>query len=105
MNSVPRYLIDSDVLITAYDNKFSVASWKPQLTDDAQTSADHLTKPMLMVASPAIALPAGAEAYAGCSKAPVETRWLGKDVTQFDFYNHQDTVTTVADAITAFLAA
>ena len=58
---------------------------------------------MLMVGSPAIALPAGAEAYAARTKAPVETLWLGKGVTQFDFYNRQDVVTTAADGIAKFL--
>lgn len=103
MVQAPYYTEEDRGLIPAYDNKFSVASWKPWLTYDAQASADRLTKPMLMVGSPAIALPAGAEAYAARTKAPVETVWLGKDVTQFDFYDRQDAVTAAADAIAEFL--
>jgi len=104
MFQAPYYTETDRGLIPAYDNKFSVASWKPWLTYDAQASADRLTKPMLMVGSPAIALPAGAEAYAARTRAPVEKLWLGKDVTQFDFYDRQDVVTTAAAGIARFLA-
>lgn len=104
MVQAPYYTETDRGLIPAYDNKFSVASWKPWLTYDAQASADRLTKPLLMVGSPAIALPAGAEAYAARTKAPVETLWLGEDVTQFDFYDRQDVVTAAADAIARFTA-
>ncbi|MCY3654685.1 MAG: alpha/beta hydrolase, partial [Cyanobacteria bacterium MAG IRC1_bin_28] len=104
MVQVPYYTEADRGLIRAYDNKFSVASWKPWLTYDAQASADRLTKPMLMVGSPAIALPAGAEAYAARARASVKTLWLGKDVAQFDFYDREDVVTASADAIAEFLA-
>lgn len=105
MVQAPYYTEEDRGLIPAYDNKFSVASWKPWLTYDAQASAERLRKPMLMVASPAIALPAGAEAYVDRTKAPVEKLWLGEDVTQFDFYDRQDAVTTAADGIAKFLSA
>ena len=104
MVQVPYYTEADRGLIPAYDNKFSVAGWKPWLTYDAQASADRLTKPMLMVGSPAIALPAGAEAYAARARASVKTLWLGKDVAQFDFYDREDVVTASADAIAEFLA-
>ncbi|MYG37755.1 MAG: lysophospholipase [Synechococcus sp. SB0676_bin_10] len=104
MVQVPYYTEADRGLIPAYDNKFSVASWKPWLTYDAQASADRLTKPMLMVGSPAIALPAGAEAYAARARASVKSLWLGKDVAQFDFYDREDVVTASADAIAEFLA-
>lgn len=104
MVQVPYYTEADRGLIPAYDNKFSVASWKPWLTYDAQASADRLTKPMLMVGSPAIALPAGAEAYAARARASVKTLWLGKDVAQFDFYDREDVVIASADAIAEFLA-
>ena len=104
MYQAPYYTEADRGLISAYDNKFSVASWKPWLTYNAQTSADRLSKPMLMVVSPAIALPAGAEAYRSRTKAPVTTLCLGEDVTQFDFYDREDVVTTTADAIAEFLA-
>ena len=56
-----------------------------------------------MVGSPAIALPAGAEACAARTKAPVEKLWRGKDVIQLDVYDRQDVVTTAAKAIAVFL--
>lgn len=104
MVQAPYYTEEDRGLIPAYDNKFSVASWKPWLTYDAQASAERLRKPMLIVASSAIALPAGIEAYVARTKAPVEKLWLGEDVTQFDFYDRQDVVTTASDGIAKFLS-
>jgi hypothetical protein len=105
MYQAPYYTEEDRGLIPAYDNKFSVASWKPWLTYDAQVSADRLAKPMLMVGSASIALPAGAAAYEARTKAPLEKLWLGEDVTQFDFYDRKDAVTAAADAVADFLSA
>lgn len=105
MYQAPYYTEEDRGLISAYDNKFSVASWKPWLTYDAQTSADRLKKPILMVGSPSIALLAGAEAYEARTKAPLQKVWLGDDVTQFDFYDRKDAVTASADAVADFLGA
>ncbi|MBO9419149.1 alpha/beta hydrolase [Labrenzia sp. R4_2] len=104
MYQAPYYTEEDRGLIPAYDNKFAVASWKPWLTYDAQASADRLTKPMLMVGSPSIALPAGAEAYEARMTAPLEKVWLGDDVTQFDFYDRVDAVKASADAVADFFA-
>ena len=104
MYQAPYYTEQGRGLIPAYDNKFSIASWKPWLTYDAQASADRLAKPMLMVGSPSIALPAGAQAYATRTKPPVKKVWLGEDVSQFDFYDREDVVTTAADALAEFLS-
>ena len=105
MYQAPYYTETDRGLIPAYDNKFSLGSWKPWLTYDAQQSADRLSKPMLMVGSPSIALPAGATAYEARTKAPLEKLWLGEDVTQFDFYDRKDVVTAAADAVADFLKA
>lgn len=102
MYRAPYYTEEDRGLIAAYDNKFSVASWKPWLTYDAQASADWLSKPMLMVGSPSIALPAGAAAYEARTKAPLKKLWLGDDVTQFDFYDRTDVVTAASDAVADF---
>lgn len=103
MFQAPYYTEEHRGLIEAYDNKFSVASWKPWLTYDAQASADRLNKPMLMVGSPAIAWLPGAEAYEARTKAPLEKVWLGDDVTQFDFYDRKDAVAASSDAVADFL--
>ncbi len=103
MYQAPYYTEDHRGLIPEYDNKFSLLSWKPWLTYDAQASADRLAKPMLMVGSPSIALPAGASAYEARMNAPLEKVWLGEDVTQFDFYDRVDVVTAAADAVASFL--
>ena len=104
MYQAAYYTEEDRGLIPAYDNKFSVAGWKPWLTYDAQVSADRLTKPILLVGSPAIALPAGAAAYEARTGAPLEKLWLGDDVTQFDFYDREDVVIAAADAVSDFLA-
>lgn len=105
MHKAPYYTEEERGLIPAYDNKFCVASWKLWLTYDAQASADRLNKPMLMVGSPSIALPAGAEAYEARAKAPIEKLWLGEDATQFDFYDRADVVKATCDAVAKFLGA
>ncbi len=102
MYQAPYYTEADRGMIPAYDNKFSVLSWKPWLTYDALASADRLTKPMLMVGSPSIALPAGAAAYEARTEAPLEKLWLGDDVTQFDFYDRKDVVAASADAVAQF---
>ncbi|MEM9597457.1 MAG: alpha/beta hydrolase [Acidobacteriota bacterium] len=105
MYQAPYYTEDDRGLIAEYDNKFSVLTWKPWLTYDGQASADRLTKPVLMVGSSGMALPAGAEAYAQRAKTPIEKVWLGDDVSQFDFYDRADIVKTSADAVATFLRA
>ena len=105
MFGAPYYTEEHRGLIPAYDNKFAVATWKPWLTYDAQASADRLDKPILMVVSPSIALPAGAEAYEARTKAPLEKVRLGDDVTQFDFYDRIDAVKASADAVADFFNA
>ncbi|MEM9629744.1 MAG: CocE/NonD family hydrolase [Pseudomonadota bacterium] len=105
MFQAPYYTEEERGLISEYDNQFSIASWKPWLTYDAQASADRLTKPLLMVGSPSIALPAGAAAYEERTRAPLEKLWLGEDVSQFDFYDRKDVVRASADAVADFLDA
>lgn len=102
MYNAPYYTEKERGLIPSYDNKFAVATWKPWLTYDGQASADRLTKPTLMVGSPAIALPAGAQAFEARTKAPVQKLWLGEDVSQFDFYEREDAVSAATDAVAKF---
>lgn len=99
MYKAPYYTETNRGLIPTYDNKFSILTWKPWLTYDAQASAECLSKPTLMVGSPEIALPTGAEAYEQRTQAPLSKLWLGDDVTQFDFYDRADVVKAAADAV------
>ena len=85
-------------LIAEYDNRFSVSSWEPWLTYDAQAVADRLLVPTLIVCSESAALPAGAHAFAKRTKAPATELWLD-DVSQFDFYDRADVVTTSIAAV------
>ena len=105
MYQAPYYTEADRGLIPAYDNKFSVASWKPWLTYDAQVSADRLTEPILMIGSPSIALPAGAAAYEARTKATLKKLWLGDDVNQFEFYDRKDVVTVSSDAVADFFGS
>lgn len=101
MYQAPYYTEEDRGLIAEYDNKFSVSTWEPWLTYDAQASADWLTEPTLIICSEAAALPAGAHAYAKRTNAPVREIWLD-DVNQFDFYDRADIVRQSADAIADF---
>lgn len=102
MYQAPYYTEEHRGLISEYDNKFSVLTWKPWLTYDGQASADRITKPILMVGSEGIALPAGAEAYEARTKAPVKKVWLDGDANQFDFYDRADVVFAASDAVAEF---
>lgn len=102
MYQAPYYTENDRGLIDQYDNKFSVLTWKPWLTYDAQQSADQLSKPVLMVGSEGMALPAGADAYEKRTRAPLEKVWLADDVSQFDFYDRVDIVNAAADAVADF---
>ena len=98
MFQAPYYTEADRGLIAEYDNRFSVSSWEPWLTYDAQAVADRLLVPTLIVCSESAALPAGAHAFAKRTKAPATELWLD-DVSQFDFYDRADVVTTSIAAV------
>lgn len=102
MYQAPYYTEENRGLISEYDNKFSVLTWKPWLTYDGQESADRLTKPVLMVGSEGIALPAGVATYEARTKAPISKIWLAEDANQFDFYDRADIVSAASDAVVGF---
>lgn len=99
MYQAPYYTEVDRGLIPEYDNKFNSLSWKPWLSYDALASAQRLTKPLLMVGSTAMALPAGAQAYEARTHAPITKRWLSEGVTQFDFYDREDVVRVASDEV------
>jgi dienelactone hydrolase len=103
MYEAPYYTETERGLIPAYDNKFSVLSWRPWLTYDTLNSAERLSKPTMMVGSSGMALPAGAAEYEKRMNAPLRKLWFGDDVSQFDFYDRADIVTEASDAIAEFL--
>lgn len=103
MYQAPYYTEEDRGLISAFDNKFSVLTWKPWLTYDALESAERLSKPTLMVGSTGMALPAGAAEYEKRLNAPLRKLWYGDDVSQFDFYDRKDIVTEASDAVADFL--
>lgn len=104
MYNAPYYTETDRGLIREYDNKFNVASWAGWLTYDAQLSADKLTQPTLMVASEAMALPAGAHNYLAQAGDNVSAVWFD-DISQFDFYDQPAAVTAAVDAIAKHFAS
>jgi fermentation-respiration switch protein FrsA (DUF1100 family) len=98
MYQAPYYTETGRGLIPEYDNQFNVASWTGWLNYDALAGAETQDKPVLMVASNAMALPDGAKAYLEQASDNVTAVWL-EDVTQFDFYDVAEHVATAAKAV------
>lgn len=97
MFQAPYYTETNRGLIAEYDNQFNVASWKPWLTYDAQVGAKTQDKPVLIVASESMALPAGAHLYLENSNSNVSAIWLD-NITQFDFYDVPAPVNSAIEA-------
>lgn len=99
MYQVPYYTETDRGLIPAYDNQFNVASWEGWLNYDAQQSAFNQDKPVIMVASEAMALPLGAHQYLDNAGDNVSAVWLDQ-ISQFDFYDQPAAVQQAVSAIT-----
>lgn len=100
MYQAPYYTETDRGLIPEYDNQFNVASWDGWLNYDAQLSAAVQDKPVIMVASEAMALPAGAHAYLDKAGDNVEAVWL-EGVSQFDFYDQSQAIDDAVKAMNA----
>ncbi len=98
MYQAPYYTEIDRGLIAEYDNQFNVASWDGWLNYNAQLSASLLKQPTLMVASEAMALPAGAHMYLNNAGSNVSATWLD-GVSQFDFYDQPAAVNNAVEAI------
>lgn len=103
MYQTPYYTETDRGLIQEYDNKFNAASWEGWLTYDALQTADVQTKPTLMVHSEAAAIPQGAKEYAERAGDTASLIMID-DVTQFDFYDQPEAVTTSSDAVAKHFA-
>ena len=104
MYQAPYYTEVDRGLIAQYDNKFNVASWDGWLNYDAQLSATRQDKPVLMVASEAMALPAGTHYYLDKAGKNVTALWLN-DIDQFAFYDQPEAVGASVEAITGHFQA
>ncbi|TDE22573.1 alpha/beta hydrolase [Vibrio owensii] len=98
MFQAPYYTETDRGLIPEYDNQYNVASWTGWLNYDAQASAATQDKPVLMVASEAMALPAGAHRYIDNAGSNVNAVWL-YDINQFDFYDQPEAVKLAVDEV------
>ncbi len=98
MFQAPYYTETDRGLIPEYDNQYNVASWSGWLNYDAQASAATQDKPVLMVASETMALPAGAHRYIENAGSNVNAVWL-YDINQFDFYDQPEAVKLAVDEV------
>jgi uncharacterized protein len=104
MFNVPYYTEPNRGLISAWENKFNLASWEGWLTFDAMPHAQKIKQPMLIVHSDAAAIPNGARQFYSGVNAPKNERWL-TGVSQFDFYDNAGVVSEAADAVADHLKA
>lgn len=98
MYNVPYYTEKDRGLIPEWDNAFNVGSWAGWLTYDAHATAAQQDKPILLVASEAMAIPAGTHGYLDKSGDNVEAVWL-ENVSQFDFYDVEKDVQAATNAV------
>ena len=87
--------------IPEYVNEFNLASWSGWLTYDAISTADDLNKPVMIIHSEEAAIPQGAKEFYSRLPGEKEQLWLD-DVTQFDFYDSPEAVTTASDAVAKY---
>ena len=90
-------------LVPAWENTFNVASWQGWLTFDAIRAAAGISQPTLIVHSDAGAIPQGAKSFFERLSGPKSQVWLD-GVTQFDFYDRPDAVTSAVNAAAAHFA-
>ena len=98
MYQAPYYTEEDRGMIPEYVNEFNLASWEGWLSFDAITTADSLTKPVLIVHSEAAAIPQGAKQFYDRLSGEKKAVWL-ENTTQFDFYDSPEAVTTASDEV------
>jgi uncharacterized protein len=101
MYQAPYYTEADRGAIPEYVNEFNLASWEGWLTFDAIKIADSLTKPVLIVHSEAAAIPQGAKEFYNRLSGEKNQLWL-ENITQFDFYDSSQAVTTASDAVVKY---
>ena len=99
MYQAPYYTEADRGAIPEYVNEFNLASWEGWLTYDSVAIANKLEDPVLIVHSEAAAIPQGAKEFYSRLPGDKKQLWLD-DVTQFDFYDSPEAVTTASDAVT-----
>ena len=101
MYQVPYYTETDRGMIPEYVNQFNLASWEGWLTYDAISTADNLDKPTMIIHSQEAAIPQGAKEFYNRLSGNKKQLWLD-NVTQFDFYDSPEAVTTASDAIAEY---
>jgi len=100
MFGAPYYTDADRGLIPEWRNEADPAFWRGWLTFDAQTAAERVRQPFLLVHSEAAAIPQGAHRFYGRVTAPKQELWL-EEVGQLDFYDREAPVRRSADAVAA----
>lgn len=100
MYQAPYYTEEDRGMIPEYVNEFNLASWEGWLNYDAIAIADDLIKPVLIVHSEAAAIPQGAKEFYQRLSGQKNQLWL-ENISQFDFYDSPEAVTTASDAVVA----
>lgn len=101
MYQAPYYTEADRGAIPEYVNEFNLASWEGWLTYDAISTADDLDKPVMIIHSEAAAIPQGAKEFYSRLPGEKDQLWL-EGVSQFDFYDFPEAVTTASDAVTEY---
>ena len=104
MYQAPYYTEKDRGLIPEYDNQFNVASWDGWLNYDALQGASKQDKPVVLIASEAMALPAGAHQYLDKAGDNVSAVWFD-GITQFDFYDQEAAVKQAVEAVDQHFSA
>jgi uncharacterized protein len=98
MFGAPYYTESGRGLIDAWRNQADPAFWAGWLAFDGVATAENLRQPLMMVHSESAAIPDGAKRFYAAVTSPKNELWLD-GVTQFDFYDQPEPVSTAADAI------
>lgn len=101
MYQAPYYTETDRGMIPEYVNEFNLASWEGWLTYDPIATANELDKPVKIIHSEAAAIPQGAQEFYSLLSGEKEQLWLD-GVTQFDFYDNPEAVTTASDAVSDY---
>jgi uncharacterized protein len=89
--------------IPQWDNRFAVATWAEWLTFNPMPTARQINVPTLFIHSEKAAIPQGAKQY--FAAIPTQNKqfvWLN-NLTQFDFYDQAQTVSTSVNLVTQHL--
>ncbi|MEM9166382.1 MAG: alpha/beta hydrolase [Planctomycetota bacterium] len=90
-------------MVPEWENTFNVASWEGWLRFDGIRSASGITEPVFIVHSEAAAIPQGVRTFLSNLGGEKQELWLD-GVTQFDFYDQPQPISSAVDAVAEHFA-